>query len=621
MGELTTEGGARHRAASPEEPFLGDAFGARALQALRDTYGDRWFVDGDPRGVHRLLLDQLGRHQPASDARHLVDRRLIPALLDAVQDVAGDLRGGDPARAEAALVVLAAVSISCGAGPQGSGAARCAPVARAALTHVTAARTAGGATPSAALASHLLRVRHAVANRELRALIDGALDVPAGREPGGPAGGWPTDLPDGAVPDLGLDAEGRAQLPVGEYHARLQLTGDAHGARLAVSWWLPSGGLVERVPDTVAREHAAELARLTRTAQQAKTIAAAQQRRLERLLADDPMITGTTWSRHHLAHPLVGLHARTLLWQLRCGEDAPWISGLPEQRRGGWGLRDPDGAWVAVSGRDQLRFWHPARVEAAELDRWRRLTWDEERYQSFPQIWRDAYRASASRLGGDPIGEAADRWLSLPRALALLRHRGWQVSRAGDGITATWSNAAGSPSAGGLRAELRADLVQVEAEGEPRPFLRLGSLSWRRQDRTEWRRVDRCEVPPIAFSEVMRDLVALVAAGSRTRPDDPEAPLDAPGWLRRLVVERLLARDAIPAAVIEGPHLVVRGGSRAWQLHLSTGAVREREGGRLGVLVHQPRPLGIFLPFEERGLLHRLVATARLLATDPTMPE
>ncbi len=614
MGETTTEGGARHRAASPEEPFLGDEFGARALQTVRAAYGERWFAEGDPRVVHRLLLDQLCRHRPSPEARYLVDRRLLPTLLEAVHDVAGDLDHDDAGLASSATALLAEVSIRCGAGARGTGASRCAPVARAALSHLTA-RTVSGATTSVELARALLRVRQAVTNRALRALIDTALDVPDGSEPGGPAGGWPTDLPDGAVPDLGLDADGRAQLPVGEHLARLHLTGDAHGARLTVTWWVPSGGLVHRVPEAVAREHPAELAQLSRTAQRAKTIAAAQQRRLERLLADDPVITGTTWSACYLSHPLVGLHARTLLWQLRCGEDARWRTGLPEQRRGGWGLRDPDGAWVAVSGRDQLRFWHPARAEADEVDRWRHLTWDEEYYQSFPQIWRDVHRLPPGRSGSAQM--LGDRLLSRARALALVRHRGWVVERTATGFTATRRIAAGR-----LCAEWRTDVVQVEADGELQPFLRPTTLRWHRQDRTGVRPVEAAEVSPITVSEVLRDLVHLVAATGRASSTDRDAPpLDAPGWLRRLALERLLARDAIPGATVEGPHLVVRSASGGWQLHLSTGVVREQADGRLGSLVHRPRPLGIFLPFEDRGLLHRLVATARVVARTEGGPE
>ena len=66
---------------------------------------------------------------------------------------------------------------------------------------------------------------------------------------------------------------------------------------------------------------------------------------------------------------------------------------------------------------------------------------------------------------------------------------------------------------------------------------------------------------------------------------------------------------------------MVRSASGGWQLHLSTGVVREQADGRLGSLVHRPRPLGIFLPFEDRGLLHRLVATARVVARTEGGPE
>jgi hypothetical protein len=156
-------------------------------------------------------------------------------------------------------------------------------------------------------------------------------------------------------------------------------------------------------------------------------------------------------------------------------------------------------------------------------------------------------------------------------------------------------------------------------------------------------------VPPLVFSEVMRDVDLFVGLSSvGNDPTWSEAGVDlpalhqgyawdvsfgnlsAPAETRREVLQRLLPRLAIASRCeLDGRFLVVRGDLRTYRIHLGSGNVLMQPNDQYLCIV-PGRGAGagssgqLFLPFEGDAVLSVILSKAFLLAddhriTDPTI--
>jgi hypothetical protein len=161
------------------------------------------------------------------------------------------------------------------------------------------------------------------------------------------------------------------------------------------------------------------------------------------------------------------------------------------------------------------------------------------------------------------------------------------------------------------------------------------------------------DVPPVAFSEVMRDVDLLVGVASighdptwldgggdaqhpsrwRAGPaatywrDFNAAELTESGYARRFFLEDLLPKLAIAERCeLDARHLVVRGKLRTYRIHLGSGNVTmEPEGRYLCIVVKNEAAAaaggGVFLPFEGDRLLSAILSKAFLLARDEAIKD
>ncbi|MGX1479041.1 UNVERIFIED_CONTAM: hypothetical protein RKD50_007849 [Streptomyces canus] len=148
------------------------------------------------------------------------------------------------------------------------------------------------------------------------------------------------------------------------------------------------------------------------------------------------------------------------------------------------------------------------------------------------------------------------------------------------------------------------------------------------------------DVPPLVFSEAMRDVdlfvgVTSIAADPQWTDRGPErayweragfAELTASAEARRDVLARILPRLKIAdRCSIDGRHLVVRGSLRTYRIHLSSANIlMEPDNSYLCIVPARGKGDGkVFLPFED-DRLSVILSKAFLLAddtkiTDPTI--
>jgi hypothetical protein len=148
------------------------------------------------------------------------------------------------------------------------------------------------------------------------------------------------------------------------------------------------------------------------------------------------------------------------------------------------------------------------------------------------------------------------------------------------------------------------------------------------------------DVPVVVFSEVMRDvdlLVGVTSIGSDpawgAERDNPHAEywhrfadgeLSTSAENRRMVLETLLPKLTIlHRCRLERRHLVVRGESNEYRIHLGSGNVIMEPGSRYLCIVRGPGDTAakVPLPFEGDPMLTVILSKAFLLANDKAIKD
>jgi hypothetical protein len=451
----------------------------------------------------------------------------------------------------------------------------------------------------------------------VRERVAAAMDGAAER-----AGVSPEDLEETSVPDFGLGDDGVAARRVGEYEALLAVTPDD---RVQLSWRDPNGKALRGVPQAVKRDHADALAELKAAQKELRALLPAQRARLERLLRDHRSWSLAEWRERYAEHPLVGTLARRLIWRVGDELAMPRDGGLVDRR--GRALEPADDAQVAL--------WHPLGDDVDAARGWR--LWLEEQLvrQPFKQAHREVYLLTdAERATSTYSNRFAGHVVRQHQLASLLHARGWTYTLQG-----AWDSF-NTPRLALPEHDLEAEFwltVLSEEAGATGVFPHIGTDQVRFAG-ADGEPVELERVPPLVFSEVMRDVDLFVGvcsvgndpewADSGDRPASLRAywgdyafgELSATARTRRDVLERLLPGLKIADRCrLDERHLIVEGGLNTYWIHLGSGNVMMEPGSRYLCIVRDGssdrRRSGPFLPFEDT-MLSVILSKALLLADD-----
>ncbi len=296
-------------------------------------------------------------------------------------------------------------------------------------------------------------------------------------------------------------------------------------------------------------------------------------------------------------HPVVAPMLAKLVWVTADGTTCLLLHGSN-------GI-DADLASPAALG--PLRIAHP--VDFIADGSW--VHWQERLFalgwrQPFKQVFRELYVRTDQELTDSPVSHRYDGHQVQPRqAAALLGARGW-VSGYDTG------DAARVFHRDSLVARVTfADGMFTPAEAEP-PM--IDGVHFTR--RGEYLAQPLESVPPVVFSEAMRDL-DLVVSVAHAGGVDPEATASTTEMRAALIREtaRLMKLDNIE---LVGAHAVISGKLGEYSLHLGSGTVHRRPGGALCIIPVGAQHRGrLFLPFaDDDPKTAEIVAKALLLARD-----
>jgi hypothetical protein len=239
---------------------------------------------------------------------------------------------------------------------------------------------------------------------------------------------------------------------------------------------------------------------------------------------------------------------------------------------------------------------HPAHLLACgALETWQRAIVDERVVQPFKQCFREVYRPLPDEVGAHGSDRFAGHHVLVPRAFALLRSRGYSPGRGEArrdwphaGIQSHFTWGCDRPK---LDYHFREDgRDEPVVTGDIR-FYHLGADGKRGDAMTIG------EVPPIVFSETMRDadlVVSLAAAGELGFTSEQTVQL-------RLALVRQLARIlrlSNVAAPDTGSYVIVQGEMATYRVHLGSASIFVEPTG-----AHLPPPQQAsspdYVPFED----------------------
>lgn len=385
-------------------------------------------------------------------------------------------------------------------------------------------------------------------------------------------------------------ADGPVSVTVGEVTVTLSVTGEGTPA-LAVA---RKGKALKAVPAALKKDPAV-------TALQGRKADLAKQAARVRASLEAAMTTREAFTEQDFAelrrHPVVAPMLAKLVWVTADGTTCLLLNGAD-------GI-DADLASPAALG--PLRIAHP--VDFVADGSW--VHWQERLFalgwrQPFKQVFRELYVRTDQELTDSPVSHRYDGHQVQPRqAAALLGARGW-VSGYDTG------DAARVFHRDGLIARVTfADGMFTPVEAEP-PM--IDGVHFAR--RGEYLAQPLESVPPVVFSEAMRDL-DLVVSVAHAGGVDPEATASTTEMRAALIREtaRLMKLDNID---LTGAHAVISGKLGEYSLHLGSGTVHRRPGGALCIIPVGAQHRGrLFLPFaDDDPKTAEIVAKALLLARD-----
>jgi hypothetical protein len=526
-----------------------------------------------------------------------------------------------------------------------------------AIRVTNAAVLALGEMESPESVAQLVQLTQRASYRPALQQIDKALEAIARRK-----GVSRADLIDMSVPAYDFDIAGVRRQEFGECYAVATLTPTGG---IETAWYAANAKPVKSIPTSVKRDHADALKQFKADLDAAAKMLSAQKARFDVYSQPEPWWPFENWRTRFAERPLLSRITNRLIWQVQTS--GATVSALWDNGRFIDSYGNPIERAEADTG---ISLWHPLHSSPEEVARWREILQSRAIVQPFKQAHREVYiLTEAERQTRTYSNRFAGHILKQHQMHALAGIRGWK-----DRLRLLVDDSVPPPAkeipGAGLRAEfwvegvgddygvdtndsgvflyLATDQVRFESTSSPQNFAHAeggGYAMGRWGRRAPDEGIPLEEIPPIVFSEVMRDVdlfVGVCSVGNDPNWEDggPQGryrdywheygfgDLTQTAKTRREVLERLVPRLKIASRCsFTDRFLVVRGDIRTYKIHLGSGNILMEPNDQYLCIVEargQSQESVGFLPFEGDSRLSLILSKAFLLAddkkiTDPTI--
>lgn len=438
-----------------------------------------------------------------------------------------------------------------------------------------------------------------------------------------------SELLETTVAESGLDAGGHRTFVLGDLTATVAI---GTGGKVTTSW-ARAGRPLRSAPDD-AKLWPDELAGVKRSAAAVRKLVSSERARLELLTTETRSWPVAVFDQRYLTHPVTASLARQLIWWLT------FPGGDREAARpDGAGWIRSDGTAVELHDDVVVSPWHPLLAEPDAVFAWRRSIEDDGWRQPFKQAFREIYLLTpAEEETAVYSNRFAAHILDYPRAFALMKERGWSSNYLGGWDSGLEGEATRDFPDQGLRAAFFHEPAATEGGGrwDDVVLCATDQVRFRALGRGEQPAVALHDVPPMVFSEAMRDVDLFVGVSSMA--NDPTwvdrgadghldywhraafGDLTATAETRHDVLEHLLPKLKIADRTrLDGRFLEVRGQRRTYRIHLGSANIQMAPDDQYLCIVTARKVAASalrYVPFDGDHTLSVILSKAFLLADD-----
>lgn len=444
------------------------------------------------------------------------------------------------------------------------------------------------------------------------------------------------EIEDMAVDDAGFKKGSRSFL-FDDYKAELVVTAVN---KIEQRWYKPDGSPQKSVPAFVKEKHAAKLKKLKDTAKQAEQTLVAQRDRIDRMFRSNRKISWENFQQHYLLHGLLSYIAPRIIWnfhqpgqivQAICLNNY-WVNSANEI--------------VSIENTESVSLWHPVQAGVNEIKAWRDFLVFHQLQQPLKQAYREVYILTDAELNTRTYSNRmAAHILRQHQFNSLAKARGWRYSLMG-----AFDNGIENDKASLLLPEndLLAEywISEVNADDAMND---TGIWNYVSTDQVRFintgtnETTELVHIPPLVFSEVMRDVDLFVGVASVGNDpawqDNGGLPAYRDYWTsysfgelsevaknRKEILSSLVPRLKIKdVSVIKDKFLVVKGKLRTYKIHIgSTNILMEPNDQYLCIVPDRGvknYTENLFLPFEGDNGLSIILSKAFLLAEDDKITD
>lgn len=444
-----------------------------------------------------------------------------------------------------------------------------------------------------------------------------------------------SELEDLAVNDFSI-SNGCAKFAFDDYNAVLELT-DIGTSKIL--WHKQDGTIQKSIPSSVSDNQSDALLHLKSVQKQVNQALTAQKDRMDKMLRSNRKMKVAYFNQRYLDNGLIEFVMRNLIFNFY-KEDVCTSAIYINQE---W--IDVNYGKVYLNEYDEVSLWHPVMSSADEVMAWRKLIADSELKQPFKQAYREIYLITDAEINTHTYSNRmASHILKQHQFVALAKARNWKTNLLG-----TWDG--GDTTTATLELEeysLRAEywVSAVEADGQ---YTEAGFWNYVSTDQVRFVHTQTFDVisvlniPPVVFSEVMRDVDLFVGVASVGNDpnwrDSGGVPAYTNYWEsysfgdlsetaknRKEALQYLIPKLKISSQVNVGERFVtVKGKLRTYKIHIGSGNILMEPNDEYLCIVpdrNQKNPAEkTFLPFESDGTLSVILSKAFLLADDDKIKD
>jgi hypothetical protein len=499
----------------------------------------------------------------------------------------------------------------------------------------------------------ILKLR--IKNRPAQRVIANALESASKR-----MGISAEEIEEFSVPDYGLQEVGLYREEFESYSYELRI----NGSELEQAWVREDVKRLKSVPKAVREKYPEKLKAIKGRVKDVRKMLPAQRDRIDNLFLAQKKWNFGIWRERYIEHPLVGTIGRRLIWKFSQGDRA--ASGI-------WHA----GEFVECNSRPlewlgketTVELWHPINVEPDVVLEWRAWLTEHEVQQPFKQAHREVYLLTEAELNTRVYSNRyAAHILRQHQFNALCAARGWRNSlrlmvddyfppamkelplwnlRVEYWIEGIGDNYGTDTNDTGTYLYVTTDQVrfyQIDARPNAAHAGGGGYRAQRYRDQVNPEPLPLEDIPPLVFSEIMRDVDMFVGVASLG--NDPNwldggaevryrdywhsysfGDLTESAKTRKQVLEMVVSRLKIAERCkLTDKFLEVRGDIRTYKIHLGSGNILMKPNdqylcivpARGGGLNKKDR---VFLPFEGDQTLAVILSKAFMLAEDKKISD